>query len=96
MVYSTNREINRITLIPKPSNVDDATNWRPITIESIGYTLLINDRLEIKNYIRQHKRQKDFTTEDGCKNNIAILNSALANMKEKGNITDSNRHFQSI
>ncbi|CAK9834503.1 Retrovirus-related Pol polyprotein from type-2 retrotransposable element R2DM [Anthophora retusa] len=84
-VYPEQWKLNRTTLIPKPGkSVEEVENWRPITIGSLLgriYSAMIDRR--IRNKTSQNIRQKGFTKEDGCKYNIAILDSALAEMKEK-------------
>ncbi|CAK9829662.1 Retrovirus-related Pol polyprotein from type-2 retrotransposable element R2DM [Anthophora retusa] len=84
-VYPEQWKVNRTTLIPKPGkSVEDVANWRPITIGSLLgrlYSAMIDKRIRSKT--SQNLRQKGFTKEDGCKYNIAILNSALATIKEK-------------
>ena len=37
---------------------------------------------KLRSKIKQHPRQKRYTQEDGCKNNIAVFSSALTKMKE--------------
>ncbi|KAG9427806.1 hypothetical protein HZU67_10531 [Apis mellifera carnica] len=83
-IYPAQWKTNRTTLIPKlRKSVEEVENWRPITIGSLLgriYSAMIDRKLRSK--IKQHIRQKGFTQEDGCKNNIAILSSALTKMKE--------------
>ena len=70
---------NRTTLIPKinrPSSLVE--NWRPITISPILgriFSSIIDGR--IRRGIVLNMRQKGFTSENGCKINIELLNSAL-------------------
>lgn len=85
MSYPEQWKTNRTTLIPKPGkNTNDAKNWRPITIGSLLgriYSSMLDNRLRGK--IRNSKRQKGFTREDGCKQNIAILDNAINTMKSE-------------
>ncbi|CAK9796555.1 Retrovirus-related Pol polyprotein from type-1 retrotransposable element R2 (Fragment) [Anthophora plagiata] len=101
-VYPEQWKVNRTTLIPKPGkSVDEVANWRPITIGSLLgrlYSAMIDKHLRAKT--TQNLRQKGFTKEDGCKYNIIIFNSALANMKgrEGGIITiiDISKAFDTV
>lgn len=84
-VYPAQWRQHRTTLIPKPGkSAEKASDWRPITIGSLLsriHSAMIDKRIREK--VKQHRRQKGFTSEDGCKNNIAILSSALVKMKEE-------------
>ncbi|XP_061942880.1 uncharacterized protein LOC133667679 [Apis cerana] len=101
-IYPAQWKINRTTLIPKPGkSAEEVENWRPITIGSLLgriYSAMIDRKLRSK--IKQHPRQKGFTQEDGCKNNIAILSSALAKMKEESGgvitIIDISKAFDTV
>ena len=101
-IYPAQWKINRTTLIPKPGkSAEEVENWRPITIGSLLgriYSAMIDRKLRSK--IKQHPRQKGFTQEDGCKNNIAILSSALAKMKEESGgvitVIDISKAFDTV
>ncbi|CAK9834605.1 Retrovirus-related Pol polyprotein from type-2 retrotransposable element R2DM [Anthophora retusa] len=101
-VYPGPWKLNRTTLIPKTGkSVAEVSNWRPITIGSLLgrlFSAMIDKRL--RGVLTLNPRQKGFTKEDGCKNNITILNSALEQMKlkEGGVITvvDISKAFDTI
>ena len=101
-IYPAQWKTNRTTLIPKPGkSAEEVENWRPITIGSLLgriYSAMIDRKLRSK--IKQHIRQKGFTQEDGCKNNIAILSSALTKMKEDSGgiitIIDISKAFDTV
>ena len=101
-IYPAQWKTNRTTLIPKPGkNAEEVENWRPITIGSLLgriYSAMIDRKLRSK--IKRHIRQKGFTQEDGCKNNIAILSSALTKMKEDSGgvitIIDISKAFDTV
>ncbi|CAK9796168.1 Retrovirus-related Pol polyprotein from type-2 retrotransposable element R2DM [Anthophora quadrimaculata] len=101
-VYPEDWKLNRTTLIPKPGkSVAEVDNWRPITIGSLlGRLFLAMIDKRLRNVIQQNLRQKGFTNEDGCKNNITILNSALEQMKGKGGgvitVIDISKAFDTI
>ncbi|XP_076397961.1 uncharacterized protein LOC143266308 [Megachile rotundata] len=82
-------KVNRTVLIPKPNkNPKDVKNWRPLTIGSLInriFSSMIDNRLRPR--IEQSIRQKGFTKEDGCKQNVALLRASIAHMKQdKGGI----------
>ncbi|CAK9816254.1 Retrovirus-related Pol polyprotein from type-2 retrotransposable element R2DM [Anthophora plagiata] len=101
-IYPEKWKLNRTTLIPKPGkSVDEINNWRPITIGSLLgriFSAMIDKRL--RGVIHQNPRQKGFTSEDGCKSNITILNSAIEEMKIKGGgvvtVIDISKAFDTI
>jgi hypothetical protein len=74
---------NRTTLIPKPNKPSSQVeNWRPITISPILGRIFssILDR-KLRKGIVLNLKQNGFTSENGCKINIELLNSALGNSK---------------
>lgn len=77
-------DLNVTTLIPKEGkDPTDPASYRPITISSIlnrVYLGLMDDRL--KEIFDLGRRQKGFTTEQGCFNNINILNEAISTAKK--------------
>lgn len=93
---------NRTTLIPKPGlELDKIENWRPITISSLMsriFTSLID--LRIRDAVQQNIRQKGFTSENGCKQNIMLLSAALSNCKRNNGgtfaILDISKAFDTI
>ncbi|PBC25188.1 Retrovirus-related Pol polyprotein from type-1 retrotransposable element R2 [Apis cerana cerana] len=101
-IYPAQWKVNRTTLIPKPGkSAEEVENWRPITIGSLLgriYSAMIDRKLRSK--IKQHPRQQGFTQEDGCKNNIAILSSALAKMKDESGgvitVIDISKAFDTV
>lgn len=95
-------KINRTTLIPKVGkDLSNISNWRPITISSMlsrAFSAIIDTRL--RTFIVQNMRQKGFTSEDGCKYNIALFNEAIDQCKlNKGGmftVVDVSKAFDSI
>jgi hypothetical protein len=76
---------NRTTLIPKPKKPDNLVeNWRPITISPILgriFSSILDRRL--RGGVVLNTRQKGFASENGCKINIELLNSALNSSKRE-------------
>lgn len=74
---------NRTTLLPKEGqDKSKATNYRPITISSILARLywgIIDQKL--KECVKMTRRQKGFTSEAGCFNNVHILSELLKHAK---------------
>lgn len=95
-------KVNRTTLIPKAGkNLDEIKNWRPITIGSlIGriFSSLLDRRL--RRVIDQNVRQKGFTMESGCAQNVILLAEAIQRGKvTKGGIVsvlDINKAFDTL
>jgi hypothetical protein len=93
---------NRTTLIPKPKKPDNLVeNWRPITIGPILgriFSSILDRRL--RRGIVLNARQKGFTSENGCKINIELLNSALNSSKRENGgtftIVDVSKAFDTI
>ena len=93
---------NRTTLIPKlnkPSS--QVENWRPITISPILcriFSSIIDGRMRRSTVLNM--RQKGFTSESGCKNNIELLNSALNYSKRNNSgmftIVDISKAFDTV
>lgn len=101
-IYPDSWKVNRTTLIPKAGkDLTDVKNWRPITVGSLLariYSALIDGKL--RQLVKQSPRQKGFTREDGCRQNILILEQALDEMKSgKGGVTsvlDVSKAFDSV
>lgn len=76
--------MNRTTLLPKEGkDPSKATSYRPITISSILSRLywgVIDKRIRASTSL--NARQKGFTPEMGCYNNINILNEVIATAKK--------------
>lgn len=74
---------NRTTLLRKEgTDPKDAKSYRPITISSILSRLywgIIDQKIRAK--VVQTPRQKGFTAENGCYNNVHILNEVLRHAK---------------
>lgn len=95
-------KVNRTTLIPKVGKDPmDVKNWRPITISSLIsriWSSLIDRR--IRSVLPESLRQKGFTAEDGCKQNVVLLTEAIQRCKaETGgvfSILDINKAFDTI
>lgn len=100
--YPTPWKINRTTLIPKPKkDLSDARNWRPITIGSLVarlFSATLDKR--IRGVTTLSERQKGFVQEDGCKNNIRLVETIASKMKaDKGGvmcIMDISKAFDTI
>ncbi|XP_011686439.1 PREDICTED: uncharacterized protein LOC105449135 [Wasmannia auropunctata] len=75
--------VNRTTLLPKEGqDKSKVTNYRPITISSILSRLywgIVDQKL--RSVITMTPRQKGFTSEAGCFNNVHILNELLRHAK---------------
>lgn len=95
-------KINRTTLIPKVGkDARDIKNWRPITIGSMMsriFSSLIDSRLRA--IVQNHIRQKGFTSENGCKQNVVLLAEAIQRCKaSKGgvvSILDISKAFDTV
>ena len=76
---------NKTVLIPKTTdNLEEASNWRPITISSLFVRMLhkiISDRLN--NRIALNIRQKAFVPVDGCAENVSILDNLIHNARTR-------------
>jgi hypothetical protein len=76
-------KVNRTTLIPKPGkDLNKVENWRPITIGPILdciFLSVIDGTLRRK--MKNNESQKGFTQQNGCKQNIELLNTALKTCK---------------
>ena len=93
---------NRTTLIPKinkPCSLVE--NWRPITISPILgriFSSIIDGRIRRGTVLNM--RQKGFTSENGCKINIELLNSALNYSKRNSGgiftIVDISKVFDTV
>lgn len=74
---------NRTTLLPKEGqDKSKATNYRPITISSILARLywgIVDQKL--RKCVKMTLRQKGFTSEAGCFNNVHILSEVLRHTK---------------
>lgn len=74
---------NRTTLLPKEGqDKSQATNYRPITISSILARLywgIVDQKL--RDCVTMTPRQKGFTSEAGCFNNVHILSELLKRSK---------------
>lgn len=74
---------NRTTLLPKNGqDLSQVTNYRPITISSILARLywgIVDQKL--RRSVRMNPRQKGFTSEAGCFNNVHILSELLRHSK---------------
>lgn len=79
---------NRTILIPKEgTDAHKCQNYRPLTISSLLCRLywgIIDTKLRVK--VRGTPRQKGFTSERGCYNNVHILAEILAHSKEQGGL----------
>lgn len=79
---------NRTTLIRKDgTDPQEAKNYRPITISSILSRLywgIIDQKIRAK--VVQTPRQKGFTAENGCYNNVHILNEVLRHAKRNDSL----------
>lgn len=75
---------NRTTLLPKDGlDHTNVTNYRPITISSILARLywgIVDQR--IRRCVKMNPRQKGFTTEAGCFNNVHIFSELLRHSKQ--------------
>jgi hypothetical protein len=73
------------TLIHKSGDVDDITNWRPISLMSCLYKVyssLWNNRLKlVRNLIS--KVQRGFSNREGCAENIALMRGAIDNTRSE-------------
>lgn len=95
-------KINRTTLIPKAGkDLGDSKNWSPITIGSLMgriFSSLIDCRL--RDVIENHVRQKGFTSENGCKQNIILLAEAIQRSKSNNggvfSILDISKAFDTV
>lgn len=95
-------KINRTTLIPKAGkDLNDVKNWRPITIGSLMgriFSALIDRRLRAM--IKNHARQKGFTSENGCKQNVVLLAEAIQRSKASNggvfSILDISKAFDTV
>ena len=94
---------NRTTLIPKkPTNLENASNWRPITISSVILHLLhkiLAQRLT-KN-LHLNKCQKVFLPTDGIAQNTLLLDTVIARARQlKTNLSivgiDLSKVFDSV
>ena len=93
---------NRTTLIPKinrPSSLVE--NWRPIIIRPIlGRIFSSIIDTWVRKGIVLNMRQKGFTSENGCKINIELLNSALNYSKRNSGgiftIVDISKAFDTV
>lgn len=93
---------NRTTLIPKANKPSSRVeNWRPITISPILgriFSSIIDGR--IRRGVVLNMRQKGFTSENGCKINIELLNSALNHSKRNRGgiftIVDISKAFDTV
>ncbi|XP_076230185.1 uncharacterized protein LOC143175332 [Nomia melanderi] len=100
--YPTPWKMNRTTLLPKPNkDPKDARNWRPITIGSL-VARIFSGTLDqrIRGITTLSERQKGFIQEDGCKNNIRMVETIASRMKvEKGgviSVMDISKAFDTI
>jgi len=75
---------NRTTLLPKDGQDPlRVSNYRPITISSVLARLywgIVDQRL--RNYVTITPRQKGFTSEAGCFNNVHVFNELLRHAKQ--------------
>ena len=76
---------NRTILIPKTiSELEMATNWRPITLSSLFVRLLhgvLSKR--VSGAIHLNPRQKAFVPVDGCAQNTLLLDTLIADARRK-------------
>jgi hypothetical protein len=95
--YPESWKENRTTIIPKPNkDLNKTENWRPITISSILSRIFSStpDR-RVKRGIVQNIRQKGFISENGCKINVELFNTALEHSKkDRGGVYS--RHLQNV
>lgn len=88
--YLSKWKTNRTTLIPKAGkDPKEVKNWRPITISSIisrVFSAMLDRRL--RRVIDQSKRQKGFTEENGCYENVKTLGEVIAEAKKSGAVID--------
>jgi hypothetical protein len=95
-------KINRTTLIPKANkDLTKVKNWRPITIGLILgriFSSTIDTRL--RRAITHNLRRRWFTTQNGCKQNTEVFNTALKTSKIYGGgvftIVDIAKAFDTI
>lgn len=97
--YPASWRTNRTTLLPKPGkDHSKIENWRPITTGSMiarVFSNIVDGK--IRNVVEQISRQKGFTKENGCKNNTMMLDSAIAQMNDRGRWgSDDSRYIESI
>ena len=82
-LYTNNQlptlKTNSTILIPKKKEgLDDASNWRPITISSVTVRLLHKILAKrLLNSITLNVRQKAFIPVDGCAENMLLLDSLI-------------------
>lgn len=101
-IYPESWKFNRTTLIPKAGkDLTDVKNWRPITVGSLLariYSALIDAML--RKFVEQSHRQKGFTSEGGCSQNIIILEQAIEEMNTRGggimSVLDISKAFDSV
>ena len=77
---------NATTLIPKKSDgLDDAGNWRPVTLSSMLVRLLhriLANR--VSSSIELNPRQKAFVPLDGCAQNTFVLDTLIRQYRVEG------------
>jgi hypothetical protein len=100
--YPQSWKEHRTTLIPKPNkDLNKAKNWWPITISSI-LSRIFSSTLDrrIKRGIVQNIRQKGLISEDGCKINVELFNTALEqSKKDRGGVfttVDISKAFDTV
>lgn len=75
---------NKTLLIPKKNEgLEDASNWRPITLSSMFARLLHKILAKrLANSTSINERQKAFMPVDGCAHNIFILDTLISNARK--------------